>query len=97
MHVRPPEDDGAADSDLGKIMAQSAQHLRLAGGGNVTVSITHGDLLVGARALVETTGSQEVVIVGDPDQYPQIAMPEWWQKVSLYLRVPRVRTIQHVD
>ncbi|TCC26885.1 hypothetical protein [Kribbella speibonae] len=97
MNVRPAEDEDQSGSGLGEIMAQSASHLRAAGGGNVTVSITHGDMLSGARNLVETTGSQEVVIVTEPGRYPQFAMPEWTRKLSVYLGVPRVRTIQHVE
>ncbi|MFG1912489.1 hypothetical protein [Kribbella sp. NPDC048928] len=97
MHAQLPEDHKFASSDLGKIMARSAKNLRSAGDGSVTVAITHGDLLRGARALVEATGSQEVVIVADPRDHPQFAMPEWRQKASEYLRVPRVRAIEHTD
>ncbi len=96
MNVRPPGDDDFPATDLGNIMAQSARHLRTVGGGNVTVAITHGDMLAGARVLVEATGSQEVVFVVEPGRYPQFAMPEWRQKLSVYLKAPRVRAIQHV-
>lgn len=97
MNVRPIEDDDRPGPGLAEIMARSARHLRAVGGGKVTVSITHGDMLAGARSLVESTGSQEVVIVGAPDRYPQLTLPEWSQKLSGYLRVPQVRTVQHVD
>lgn len=92
MHVRTPGDTTAPD--LGKVMAQSASHLRSASGGTVTVAITHGDMLAGARRLVDATGSQEVVIVVDPGRYPQFAMPEWTRKVSVYLNGARVWAIQ---
>ncbi|MEU4293157.1 hypothetical protein AB0E63_33460 [Kribbella sp. NPDC026596] len=97
MNVRPTEDEDQSGSGLGEIVAKSARHLRAAGDGNVTVAITHGDMLSGARALVGTTGSQEVVIVAAPGRYPQFAMPEWTQRLSVYLGLPRVRAIQHVD
>ena len=97
MNVRPTENGDLPGPGLGEMMARSARHLRAVGGGNVTVAITHGDMLAGARSLVESTGSQEVVIVAASDRYPQLTMPEWAQKLSGYLRVPRVRTVQHVD
>lgn len=96
MHVQPPEDYHAPSSDLGRMMALSAERLRRVAGSNVTVAITHGELLAGARALVKATGSQEAVIVADPDRYPQYAMPEWRQKLATYLGVSRVRSIPHV-
>ena len=97
MHVQPPDGNSAPASDLGKIMAQSAEQLRQIASGNVTVAITHGELLAGARALVDATGSQEAVIVADPARYPEYALPEWRKKLSAYLGVPRVRSIRHVD
>jgi hypothetical protein len=95
MHVRAPEDHAAPESDFGKIMTRSASHLRAASGSNVSVAITHADILTGVRTLVEATDSQEVVIVVGPGRYPQFSMPEWRQKLSAYFNGAQVRSIQH--
>ncbi|GAA1567860.1 MULTISPECIES: hypothetical protein [Kribbella] len=96
MHVQVPGDDATAASDLGKLMAQSAEHLRSACGGEVTVSIAHGDMLAGARALMNATGSQDAIFVVDPGRYPQFAMPEWKDQLSVYLGATHVHAIEHV-
>lgn len=96
MHVQATGDDTSAASDLGKLMARSAGHLRSVCGGDVTVSITHGDMLAGARSLMHSTGSQDAVFVVDPGRYPQFAMPEWRHKLSTYLGATHVHAVQHV-
>jgi hypothetical protein len=81
--------------DLGRIIEHSARRLR-SQGRNVTVAITHDDWMTGARALVKTTGSEEVVIVADQDHYSRFALPEWQRNARTYLEVPHVHAVEHV-
>lgn len=76
-------------------MTRSADRLRSASGGEVTVTITRGDLLAGVLALAKATGSQEVVVVTDADSYPHQTMPEWRQRAAAYLKVPHVHVVEH--
>ncbi len=96
MNVQPAGDDDQPDSDLGRIMTRSARRLRLVGRGDVTVTITHGDLLAGVLALVKETGSDEVVIIAAPGSSPQLTMPDWNQKAAAYLQVSQVHVTAHV-
>ncbi|MFI7068403.1 hypothetical protein ACIBL3_45970 [Kribbella sp. NPDC050124] len=77
-------------------LAHSIRKLREAGR-TVTPDRTHRDLLAGGRALVERTGSDELIIVAWPDSYPRFALPEWQQRAATYLSVSRVQVVEHAD
>ncbi|MER7243199.1 hypothetical protein [Kribbella sp. NPDC000426] len=81
--------------DLGQRIEHSARRLRLLGTGEVTVAITHGDLLSGARILVKSTGSREAVVVVSSDEYSGFVLPDRKQRLRDYLGVRLLHAVDH--
>jgi hypothetical protein len=81
--------------DLASVIEHSSRRLRGLNDCRVNVSITHGEVLLGLRALVKSTNSQEVVVVAWPETAARFVVSEWPKRAKRELNVPRVRILEH--
>ncbi|ADB33679.1 hypothetical protein Kfla_4661 [Kribbella flavida DSM 17836] len=81
--------------DLASVIEHSARRLRGRNPGQVTVSITHGEVLLALRKLVASTKSREVVVVAWPETAARFVCSNWTARARTELKVPRVRVIEH--
>jgi hypothetical protein len=83
------------DSDLASVIEHSSRRLRGLNDCRVNVSITHGEILLALRTLVERTNSQEVVVVAWPETAARFVVSDWPKRARKHLKVPRVRVLEH--
>lgn len=83
-------------ADLGQRIEHSARRLRSLRAGDVSVAVTHGDLLAGARSLVKSTGCQEAIVVVSSDDYSAFVLPDRKQRLRAYLGVPLLHAVEHI-
>ncbi|MDX6237474.1 MAG: hypothetical protein QOG10_2289 [Kribbellaceae bacterium] len=81
--------------DLASVIEHSARRLRSHNSCHVNVSITHGEVLIGLKALLISTASQEVVVVAWPETAARFLVSEWPQRARKVLKVPQVRVLEH--
>ncbi|HET6297560.1 MAG TPA: hypothetical protein VFG33_29520 [Kribbella sp.] len=81
--------------DLASVIEHSSRRLRGLNDCRVNVSITHGEILLGLRALVKSTKSQEVVVVAWPETAARFVVSDWPKRARRELNVPRVRVLEH--
>jgi hypothetical protein len=81
--------------DLASVMSHSAQRLRSHNSCEVDLSITHGEVLIGLKSLLATTGSQEVVVVAWPETAARFLVSDWPQRARKALKVPHIRVLEH--
>ncbi|MEV6283359.1 hypothetical protein [Kribbella sp. NPDC051770] len=81
--------------DLASVIEHSSRRLRGRNPGTVNVSITHGEILLALRTLVNSTKSQEVVVVAWPETAARFVCSDWTTRARKELKVPRVRVVEH--
>ncbi|GAA1558290.1 hypothetical protein [Kribbella lupini] len=81
--------------DLASVIEHSSRRLRGRNPGTVNVSITHGEILLALRTLVNSTKSQEVVVVAWPETAARFVCSDWPTRARKELKVPRVRVVEH--
>ncbi|GAB2616641.1 hypothetical protein [Kribbella endophytica] len=81
--------------DLASVIEHSSRRLRGRNPGSVNVSITHGEILLALRTLVNSTKSQEVVVVAWPETAARFVCSDWPTRARKELKVPRVRVVEH--
>ncbi|MGC4944540.1 hypothetical protein [Kribbella sp. DT2] len=81
--------------DLASVIEHSSRRLRGRNPGAVNVSITHGEILLALRTLVNSTNSQEVIVVAWPETAARFVCSDWTTRVRKELKVPRVRVVEH--
>lgn len=83
--------------DLASVIEHSSRRLRGLNDCQVNVSITHGEILLALRTLVNSTKSQEVVVVAWPQTAAAFICSDWTHRARRDLKVPRVRLLEHAD
>jgi hypothetical protein len=81
--------------DLATVIEHSSRRLRGRNPGSVNVSITHGEILLALHTLVNSTKSQEVVVVAWPETAARFVCSDWTTHARKQLKVPRVRVVEH--
>ncbi|GAB3839812.1 hypothetical protein [Kribbella italica] len=81
--------------DLASVIEHSSRRLRGRNPGTVNVSITHGEILLALRTLVNSTKSQEVIVVAWPETAARFVCSDWPTRARKELKVPRVRVVEH--
>lgn len=83
--------------DLASVIERSSRRLRSASDSPVHVSITHGEILLGLKTLVNSTESHEVVVVAWPETAASFLCSDWPHRARRELKVPRIRVLEHAD
>jgi hypothetical protein len=83
------------DTDLASVIEHSSRRLRGLNDCRVNVSITHGEILLALKTLVNSTKSQEVVVVAWPETAASFVCSDWAHRARRELKVPRVRVLEH--
>jgi hypothetical protein len=83
------------DTDLASVIEHSSRRLRGLNDCRVNVSLTHGEILLGLKTLVNSTKSQEVVVVAWPETAASFVCSDWARRARRQLKVPRVRVVEH--
>ena len=83
------------DTDLASVIEHSSRRLRGLNDCRVNVSITHGEILLALKTLVNSTKSQEVVVVAWPETAASFVCSDWAHRAKRVLKVPRVRVVEH--
>ena len=83
------------DTDLASVIEHSSRRLRGLNDCRVNVSITHGEILLALKTLVNSTKSQEVVVVAWPETAASFVCSDWAHRAKRQLKVPRVRVVEH--
>ena len=83
------------DIDLASVIEHSSRQLRAASGYPVSVSITHGEVLLALMQMVKTTQTQEVDVVAWPETAARFLCNDWTSKARRVLKVPKVRILEH--
>ncbi|TCM39691.1 hypothetical protein [Kribbella sp. VKM Ac-2568] len=83
------------DTDLASVIEHSSRRLRGLNDCRVNVSITHGEILLALKTLVNRTKSQEVVVVAWPETAASFVCSDWAHRAKRELKVPRVRVVEH--
>jgi hypothetical protein len=83
------------DTDLASVIEHSSRRLRGLNDCRVNVSLTHGEILLALRTLVNSTKSQEVVVVAWPETAASFVCSDWAHRAKRQLKVPRVRVVEH--
>ena len=83
--------------DLASVIEHSSRRLRSASDHRVNVSITHGEILLALKTLVNSTKSQEVVVVAWPETAASFLCSDWPHRARRELKVPRIRVLEHAD
>jgi hypothetical protein len=85
--------------DLASVIEHSSRRLRavIERDDRVNVSITHGEILLALRTLVNSTQSHEVVVVAWPQTAAAFICSDWAHRARRELRVSRVRLLEHAD
>jgi hypothetical protein len=81
--------------DLASVIEHSSRRLRGLNDCRVNVSITHGEILLALKTLVNATKSQEVVVVAWPETAARFVCSDWAHRARQELKVPRVRVVEH--
>ncbi|WP_432938360.1 hypothetical protein ACQPXM_27080 [Kribbella sp. CA-253562] len=81
--------------DLASVIEHSSRRLRARVPGTVNVSITHGEILLALRTLVNSTHSREVVVVAWPETAARFVCSDWTTRARKELKVARVRVVEH--
>ena len=81
--------------DLASVIEHSSRRLRGHAPGSVSVSITHGEILLALRTLVNSTNSQEVVVVAWPETAARFVCSDWPTRARKELKVRTVRVVEH--
>jgi len=81
--------------DLASVIEHSARRLRSHNSCHVNVSITHGEVLIGLKALLISTASKEIVVVAWPETAARFLVSDWPQQARKVLKVPQVRVLEH--
>ena len=81
--------------DLASVIEHSSRRLRGHAAGSVSVSITHGEILLALRTLVNSTNSQEVVVVAWPETAARFVCSDWPTRARKELKVRTVRVVEH--
>jgi hypothetical protein len=85
------------DSDLASVIEHSSRRLRGLNDCRVTVSLTHGEVLLALKTLVRSTNSQEVVVVAWPETAARFLCSDWAANARRELKIHRVRVLEHAD
>jgi len=83
------------DTDLASVIEHSSRRLRGLNDCRVNVSITHGEILLALKTLVNSTKSQEVVVVAWPETAASFVCSDWAHRAKRELKVSRVRVLEH--
>jgi hypothetical protein len=83
--------------DLASVIEHSSRRLRTHNNCRVNVSITHGEILLALKTLVNSTKSQEVVVVAWPETVARFLCSDWPTNARRELKVPRIRVLEHAD
>jgi hypothetical protein len=83
------------EQDLASVIEHSARRLRSHNSCQVNVSITHGEVLIGLKALLMSTASKEVVVVAWPETAARLLVSDWPQQARKVLKVPQIRVLEH--
>lgn len=81
--------------DLASVIEHSSRRLRGLNDCRVNVSITHGEILLALRTLVNSTNSHEVVVVAWPETAARFVCSDWTKRARKQLKVPRIRVVEH--
>ncbi|GAA1659874.1 hypothetical protein GCM10009744_61680 [Kribbella alba] len=81
--------------DLASVIEHSSRRLRGLNDCRVNVSITHGEVLLALKTLVTSTHSEEVVVVAWPETAAAFVCSDWTKRARQFLKVPRVRVLEH--
>ena len=83
--------------DLASVIEHSSRRLRGLNDCRVNVSITHGEVLLALKTLVNSTKSNEVVVVAWPETAARFLCSDWPANARRELKVPRIRVLEHAD
>ena len=83
--------------DLASVIEHSSRRLRGLNDCRVNVSITHGEILLALKTLVNSTKSNEVVVVAWPETAARFLCSDWPTNARRELKVPRIRVLEHAD
>lgn len=83
------------DTDLASVIEHSSRRLRGLNDCRVNVSLTHGEILLALKTLVNSTKSEEVVVVAWPETAASFVCSDWAHRAKRELKVPRVRVVEH--
>ncbi len=83
--------------DLASVIEHSSRRLRGLNDCRVNVSITHGEVLLALKTLVNSTKSNEVVVVAWPETAARFLCSDWPTNARRELKVPRIRVLEHAD
>ncbi|TCC44082.1 hypothetical protein E0H75_34990 [Kribbella capetownensis] len=81
--------------DLASVIEHSSRRLRAASRYPVSVSITHGEVLLALMTLTKSTTCHEVVVVAWPETAARFLCSDWTTRARKTLKVPRVRILEH--
>ncbi|WP_020392459.1 hypothetical protein [Kribbella catacumbae] len=83
--------------DLASVIEHSSRRLRSASDSPVHVSVTHGEILLALKTVVNSTKSHEVVVVAWPETAASFLCSDWPHRARRELKVPRIRVLEHAD
>ncbi|WP_433169161.1 hypothetical protein [Kribbella sp. CA-247076] len=89
------EDNFDTRPDTNDTIANSVDRLRAAQAADVDFAVTHTDLWSGARSLVRSTDSDQVIVVADSRTYQLVSLFDWQRRARAYLNVDTLYTLQH--
>ncbi len=81
--------------DLVSVIERSSRRLRAASDDQVSVSITHGEVLLALKTMVRTTNADEVVVVAWPETAAAFVCNDWARRAKTQLKVPHLRILEH--
>jgi hypothetical protein len=81
--------------DLAGVMERSSRRLRQASERPVSVSITHGEILLALRRMISTTQSEDVVVVAWPETAAAFVCSDWARRAKKQLKIPHLRVLEH--
>jgi hypothetical protein len=76
-------------------IVNSIDRLRGAQADDVDFAVTRADVWSGARSLVQSTGSDQVIVVADSRTYQLVSLYDWHRRARAYLGVDTLYTLQH--
>jgi hypothetical protein len=97
VQARPTTATALADPqfDLASVIERSSRRLRAASEHQVSVSITHGEMLLALKTMVRTTNADEVVVVAWPETAAAFVCNDWARRARRQLKVPHLRVLEH--